>query len=370
VGLRKLLRKREQTATQQASVDARGSSVFVIPISKDPDGIGWFSEPVRTLDERASAEALGAAVREALGLSLTVASRGTDSLGPTLRAAGVRSWAQYVKGLRSVHVAREGDEITVMPQENRGARHGLAGLTDQTETLESPSSEALGTAVKRALGPRADQEGQGDPDELTSDEIVPFGLKTAWLALRTERPRDVATALGLVEVREESWRRGLDAVERADESPSPVFITPPVDGWTLVVLPDSLADVDESLDLEALSRRFGEAQSFHSHRVSDYYAWQRWVDGSPRRRYAWIGDQGEIPYDEGEPAAAEAGIVRRGDLDGDLDVTFADEDVLLDVAAEWSIDPMTLGERPGMEGAPLVGRFPPTAAGEVDERGA
>src|SRR5262249_21969565 len=79
------------------------------------------------------------------------------------------------------------------------------------------------------------------------------------------------------------------------------------------------------------------------------------VDRTPVGRYCWIGERGEIPFDEGDPAAAEAGIARRTDLDhGWEGLTFSDEDTVLDVAAEWSLDPMTLDDRAAGRG--LLGR--------------
>jgi hypothetical protein len=125
------------------------------------------------------------------------------------------------------------------------------------------------------------------------------------------------------------------------EPPFPLFLTPPLDGWTLVVLAPSLAEAP--FDFAALSRELGEVQKFGSHRVVESHEWQRWVDGSPVRRYWWVGESGEIRLDDGEPAAAEGSLARKGDLDGEWDaLDFPEEDTVLAVAAEWSIDPTTL----------------------------
>ncbi len=52
---------------------------------------------------------------------------------------------------------------------------------------------------------------------------------------------------------------------------------------------------------------------------------------------------GEIRFDDGEPARAEAGIVRTADPEGELeDAELAGEDTVLNVAAEWSVDPMAI----------------------------
>ena len=139
-----------------------------------------------------------------------------------------------------------------------------------------------------------------------------------------------------------------------------IFLTPSIDGWVLAVLTASIADA-KSLDLASLSREYGEAQKFGSHRVSDYYEWQRWVNGSPVRRYAWIGDEGELLYDDGEPADAEEGLVRRENLDSDCaELKFPDEDAVLNVAGEWSLDPMEVGSRLA-RGSALLGYVPKAA---------
>jgi hypothetical protein len=230
---------------------------------------------------------------------------------------------------------------------NLGARDGLVPDTESIVRLADPSREELGQAVLNALEANDGREqsvATRPADESTaSDPPVEFGRNVAWLALRTERREDAARALALADTREVSWQKALDQLDRAGDEAA-AFVTPPVRGWTLVVLGPALVE-QGTLDLAALSIRFGEAQKFASRRVVDYYEWQRWVDGSPTRRYAWIGDRGEIPFDEGEPARAERGILRQADLDGDWgDARLADESLVLDVAAEWSVDPSQLGE--------------------------
>jgi hypothetical protein len=134
-----------------------------------------------------------------------------------------------------------------------------------------------------------------------------------------------------------------------------------VDGWTLAVLGGSELFEDDgvgggALDLLALSQRFGEVQKFATYRVVDYQEWQRWVKGSPVRRYCWIGDSSEIRFDEGEPTSAEGNLLRAANLDGDWDAfDFADEETVMTVAAEWSINPTTLGERDDLPPRGLLG---------------
>jgi hypothetical protein len=91
--------------------------------------------------------------------------------------------------------------------------------------------------------------------------------------------------------------------------------------------------------------------------VSEYHEWQRWVDGEPVRRYLWVGDQGEIELDEGDRSAADRDVARAdelGEKDWD-DLELADEDTVMRVAAEWSVDPTTLGQRSDLPDQGLLG---------------
>src|SRR5262249_53241556 len=55
-----------------------------------------------------------------------------------------------------------------------------------------------------------------------------------------------------------------------------------------------------------------------------------------------------LRFDEGEPISAEGNLLRAADLDGDRDwdaFDLADEETVISVATEWSINPTTLEER-------------------------
>ena len=190
---------------------------------------------------------------------------------------------------------------------------------------------------------------------------VGFGYKIAWLAIRTEDTEAAAEALRLTGARAASWAEGIDAAYGAEQGRAPVFLTPVVDGWTLAVLGGAGLFEDDgagggALDLPSLSHRFGEVQKFATHRVVEYQEWQRWVSGSPVRRYCWIGESGEIRFDEGEPVSAEGNLLRAADLHGDRDASgFAGEETVMAVAAEWSINPTALGERDDLPPRGLLG---------------
>lgn len=349
-------RQAEEAPRHIAAVDARGGRFFVSPVALAPTGFWQTQDWVREVPSDADPGELGAVVVDALRRSAEGHVESDDDFAAQLRAAGVSSWSQYVKGLRAVRVERQGEETTVLPLRNRGARRGLEEIPEREEKLTEPDPRALGLAVKRGLGPELESEPAAEPRaaDTLGRGAVGFGPKSAWLAVRSEQPAEVARSLGLVDVRRAPWE-GVERVQRhPPEPPFPVFLPPPVEGWTLVLLTPSLAEAP--FDLAALSREFGEAQKFASHRVVESQEWQRWVDGAPVRRYWWVGESGEIRLDDGEPAAAEGSLAHADDLDGDWDdLAFPDEDTVLDIAAEWSVDPTTLDGHLGLPREGLLG---------------
>lgn len=177
-------------------------------------------------------------------------------------------------------------------------------------------------------------------DQIERDGPVGFGYKASWLALRSTSQDDVAVELGLTGTRSATWSEGVEA---AYEAGGAVFVTPPVDGWVLA-LGRFGSGWDSDEDLAGLSRRFGEAQLFGTHRVSGYDEWQRWIDGEPVRRYAFAD---EVLFDEGEREGADA-----HEEDDDW---WPDEEVTIAKAREWSVDPTTLDERTDLAPTGLLG---------------
>lgn len=85
-----------------------------------------------------------------------------------------------------------------------------------------------------------------------------------------------------------------------------LFLSSPVDGWTLVIggaLPDPEVDVDQLYRFLAdLSRETGEVQFFTSDRVLGFHGWARLRDGRVLRGYLWAGEtlwnEGRMTLDE------------------------------------------------------------------------
>jgi len=184
-----------------------------------------------------------------------------------------------------------------------------------------------------------------------------FGFKSAWLAVRAEDPAEVAEALGLHEVATTPWAEGIVGVHDdadAGERPAPVFVGAPIEEWVLVPFGWALAEPGE-LDLGALGRRFGETQRFATRRVVGSHEWERWVDGQPVRRYGYLGESGEVRFNEGEPTELDADLLPETDADPD-DWEFADEERVIEIAAAWSVDPTLLDERDDVPDTGLLGR--------------
>jgi hypothetical protein len=131
-------------------IDVRGDAILVASLAERENG--WQMQPdIRRLTRDTGASELGAEVEAALLRSAAGEGEGEDGFEALLRSAGVKSWSQYVKGLDSVRVRRNGDTVKVVPQRNRGARQGLEDISEAVETLQKPDAATLGQAVQRAL---------------------------------------------------------------------------------------------------------------------------------------------------------------------------------------------------------------------------
>lgn len=216
---------------------------------------------------------------------------------------------------------------------------------------------------------RVDYAGRADPDMP-----VPFGPKMAWLALDTRDTETVATALGLRDARAATWAEGVDAAYQ-----SSVFVTPPLGDWTLaagtVLFPPDRVEPFVKPLLERLSRQFGDAQYFGTHRDAELHLWARARQGRLVRGYGRLGGHGLTLWDEGGPTAEERDLGLRfvaeqspaAEQVHNQQVTLPDESAVLQLACLWSIDPTTLDEhfKEPMNG--LLGNAP-WAEGGTDPR--
>jgi hypothetical protein len=156
--------------------------------------------------------------------------------------------------------------------------------------------------------------------------------------VRSGEPGAVVRVLPLISPRPCSWAEGI---RRAYDLQG-VFATPALDGWTLAVgsLPEAGGIALEEILLN-LSRAFGEACYFGTHRVVEYQAWARARAGTLERAFAYLGERGEFLVNLGARTADElelkSGIANLDDA--------LDEEVVLSLATRWTLDPRQLEDR-------------------------
>jgi hypothetical protein len=187
------------------------------------------------------------------------------------------------------------------------------------------------------------------------DLPVSFGYKCMWYAVKTEDKWKLAEGLGLKNLSDCNWKTGIDKAYKGS-----VFITPVVQGWTLacglVLSPaegkDGISEVKDVL--VRLSREFGEAQYFCTHRITEYHCWMKAIHGEVIRVYAYLGESGENIAVEGEPTEFEKTLSLANtfseETNGDdyferEDITWPYEQLVMEVAAHWSIDPSVLEDK-------------------------
>jgi hypothetical protein len=176
---------------------------------------------------------------------------------------------------------------------------------------------------------------------MASEQMVGFGGKQAWLAVRGTDPARVIEALGLRDLGTVGWRDGMDLAHLTDDR---VAVTPPLDGWILAT-GRYLLRPDVPVDVIGLSGRLHtEVQFFATHRVTELHRWQRAADGELIRAFGYVGQTGEVTSWSGEPDPAERAAGLPAELDEDATILVGENDVLR-VAGAWSVDPSTLSGR-------------------------
>jgi hypothetical protein len=246
----------------------------------------------------------------------------------------------------------------------------------------------------------------GTPEQkvVNPGSPVPFGYKINWFAIASTDLMAIAAILDVDQTVPVGWAEGV-ATAYADSAPR-IFISPPIDGWTLVAGCSIPHPCDESHNIEQvdLGRRFrhiftrladhaGEVQFFGNHRVVDFAAWARARRGRIERVFAVVASNGEVTANEGPQTIEEAelGFADLGSrpprlagpylfelLDQeDEENEMADappsaaaperpfagrvmpgEDHVMALAAKWSVDPTRIGERRDIAGTGWVGRLP------------
>jgi hypothetical protein len=196
------------------------------------------------------------------------------------------------------------------------------------------------------------------PDVPEKDKSIPdmpdsFGYKCMWFSIKTENVHQVAETMNLSPLEPCNWAAGIEKAYDGE-----IFITPAIDGWTMVVgwgLPtgDTPGEVEKVKKvLSQLSNEFGEAQYFCTHRVSGFHIWMRALNGSVTRAYGYA--DGENLIVEGEPTDFEAELNLINTFSEEAkkknyylrdDISHPSEQTVMEIAGNWSVDPSILFER-------------------------
>jgi hypothetical protein len=168
-----------------------------------------------------------------------------------------------------------------------------------------------------------------------------FGYKTAWIAARSTDAARVIRALDLRGTAPSTGEAGVDASYEDHDAGygRKVFVTRPIDGWTLAVSTGFFRHADDNPPsfgdwIARLSAELGcEVQYFSTHRVVETHCWARAVDGELQRAYGYSGASGEVMVDFGEKTEEEA-----------EDLSLPDEGDVMTLAGQWSVDPSVLAD--------------------------
>ncbi len=186
------------------------------------------------------------------------------------------------------------------------------------------------------------QTEQSQMAEMLPDKPRPFGYKTSWLCVKCDSSEQVIDAIDLKKAARSNWEFGLS------QTRDRVFVSPPLDGYVLAVGYGTfgiMPSADEELEaLKAVAAKFDEVQCYASHRVSDFYAWAKFVKGELVRGYVWNGGEGMVSLNEGELTPEEENLGFNSFIQGNEDdwenVGFPDEENVVEIAAAWGIDPL------------------------------
>ena len=198
------------------------------------------------------------------------------------------------------------------------------------------------------------------------DTPVNFGFKCQWFAVYTTDTKKLADWLGVKDATPCNWKNGIEYAYQ-----NSVFISPPVDGWSLAIsklqLPVAQTEEDARLIktmVEDLSKEYSRAQYFGTYRVIGYDCWMKAENGRLERAYASVDGANTIV--EGEPTPVEQKfnlintLSEEATNDPDYydreDLKWPNESITMDIAAAWSVNTQDLeGRKDIAPGVGLVG---------------
>ncbi|MBP1999646.1 hypothetical protein J2Z69_000665 [Paenibacillus shirakamiensis] len=188
------------------------------------------------------------------------------------------------------------------------------------------------------------------------DFPIGFGYNNQWYAISTTDVIDVIEFLKLEEVQLSNWETGIKAANQGY-----YFLSPAIKGWIMIVnsrMPDISVDSKHNPieTTKRLSEKYGQAFYFGTHRVVEYHAWIKAVEGQIKRAYCFVGEAGETLLNEGKLTPEE---IHHGLLYTELDVDdplLPNEESVIQLAKAWSIDPQMQGKEYDL-GIGFIGRI-------------
>jgi hypothetical protein len=195
----------------------------------------------------------------------------------------------------------------------------------------------------------------------TPDIPQGFGYKLSWFAVKSKDKSEIAKQFKLKNINQANWESGIELSYNGF-----VFVSPSIGDWTFVV-GESLPNGSEQGSmkklkslLKQLSLEFGEVQFFCTHRVVDYHFWAKANYGKIVRIYGYLGESGEIIEDYGDLTEIEKSLdlLNQDDIiTQNDDLAFPDEEMVMQIAGDWSFDPRMLESLNIKPSLGIVGNF-------------
>jgi hypothetical protein len=284
-----------------------------------------------------------------------------------LRAKPLSDLKKKLTGVNSLRMA-QGSSIQTVPEvsgQSPASRHDdvIAVLLIAFVTAIIVCIGVLRVVVRRELRRRGGVRPALDTSRLSA---AVFEAPSRWLAVRSQSPQAVQAALGVQHPRACSWSDAL-----ATPFEPRLFISPPVNGWILVMgcdLPDPADDIDDCFKfLSGLSHKLGQVQFFSRNRAVAHHGWVRMDAGKVLRAYVWAG---ETLWNQGSMSDTERDLKMRcltytesAEVLGyaEREVLALNTDRVVRLAAAWSLDPTAVEgadlENKGIAGDLLHGRY-------------
>ncbi|MGW7466307.1 hypothetical protein ACWGJT_16775 [Streptomyces xantholiticus] len=196
---------------------------------------------------------------------------------------------------------------------------------------------------------------------MPSDTPVPItACWLHWLALPTGDQAAALDAMDLTDARPIDFEAAVTAVDDDAHDPDRgydrVFVTPELNGWTLVV--GAWCDPTEP-DMpglcERLSARFGQAQAYYFGAQCDGSAWLVAENGRVLRRAAFTGEADDEELTIGEPLPFEVQCRAEAGED-EFEWEFRLWGMAPELAGALSVDPHGIGPHTRVRGRGVMAR--------------